>query len=303
LFILDRSIGYFLEKIYLEHKRGDFHQTTYAMTKAKEDILIFGSSRALHHYVSDTIEEKMHLSTYNLGRNGRNILYSHALFSQIVTYHKPKLVILDVTPTEFSPTSNKRFEDAMVAALLPYAHLPAIKENINNVSKSAIPISKIFKTYAYNSEIAAILGLRYGFMPGIKNFKGYVPLKGNKINVNDTNNSSRVKSKQERDTRLVKRFKDFLALAHKEGIEVFVIVSPIPKPIYNSSIPEIRKITEKYNYTFLDFSTKGKFHNYSFFYDNKHLNDIGARAFTQDLIVEIQNLDKNKVKSSFLANH
>ena len=101
-FISDRTIGKLLKGIYEKQKRGDYFQTTYAVKNVKEKVLIFGSSRAMHHYVSEVFERKLNSSTYNVGRNGKNILYSYAILEQILTYHKPKIVILDVSPLEFS---------------------------------------------------------------------------------------------------------------------------------------------------------------------------------------------------------
>jgi hypothetical protein len=297
---LDRGLGYLLEKIYYAQARGDYFQTTYAVQKANEKVLIFGSSRALHHYVSDVFEKKLNLTTYNIGRNGKNILYSYALLSQILTHHKPEIIILDVQQKELSWKSGKDGEDEMISSLLPYAqHAPVIANSISAIRKEDIILSTLFKTYPYNSNVAQILGYHYGFMSELKNVKGYAPLNGNKVKMEENNNSEKAKE-EVIDKKLMEAFDNFLSLAKKNRSKVYIIVSPTSTNSYETSvksIPKMKIIAQKYGFNLYDFSRSKEFEDYKLFYDYTHLNNEGAVKFS-NLV-----LDKVIEHPAVLVNH
>lgn len=296
-FVADRSLAYYLDSVYNKQTRGDFFQTTYAVKNVKDEILIFGSSRAMHHYVSAILENELHRSTYNIGRNGKNILYSNALFDQILTYHHPEMVVLDVSPFEFSWKAGEEGEDEMIFSLLPYLDQPSIKHSIQNVRKKDIFLSRVFKTYPYNSTVAQLLGYRYGFMSGIRNEKGYVALNGSKVKTMQETNDSEENEIASPDSTLISAFVHFLTLAQQKQIQVYVVVSPTTRKHVKSSIPTIHQLTKKFGFNFADFSQAPEFNNPALFYDNSHLNDIGAKMFTK-LIAEKIKVDQKNTASN-----
>lgn len=286
LFVCDRLIGYVLQDIYFKQKKGDFYQTTYAIKHAKEDVLILGSSRAMHHYVSTIFQSNINMSTYNLGRDGRNISYAYTVFSQILTYHHPRVVILDMQPDEFSQKAGKEADDAMIYALLPYANYPLIHHSIAKNNTSDLILSKIFWTYPYNSISAQMLGNYYNLLAGEKNIKGFEPLKGSKITQADILLDKRKSEKDLTDSALVNTFQDFLKLARKNNIELYVVVSPTANLSPYNSIAEIKKLTQQDGYKFYDYSNE--INDYSLFYDDTHLNIKGATLFSNTLVSELK---------------
>ena len=289
LFSADRVIGYYLESLYLKSKNGEFYQTTYAIKEANEDVLIFGSSRAMHHYNSNIIEKHVQLPTYNLGRSGENILYSYAVFSQVLSNHKPKLVILDVQPSEFSWKAGKEGEDAMIAALLPFKDFPVINKNISEIRKSEVFLSNLFKTYPYNSNVAQILGYYYGFMSDEESKNGYVALKGTKISEKQPRHQRR--QNRGNDPELIRVFTDFISLAKANNVQLCVMVSPTTDKLNTSSIPVIRKLTEEAAIPFFDCSALPDFNDYRLFYDETHLNEDGAALFTNQVVNKLNDLN------------
>lgn len=281
LFIADRLVGYELKKIYFKQKKGDYYQTTYAMNSAKQQLLIFGSSRASHHYVSSIFEKYINKSTYNLGRDGRNILYSEAVFAQILSYHRPDKVILDVTPDEFSWKAGKEGQDIMVSALLPYTDQPLICKTIEKTNKSDLFLSKIFSTYAYNSIAIQVLGNYFGILNGEQSIQGYEPLLGNKIsNLPIIQNQGATIAAVKNDSALVNSFKNFLALAKNNKITCYVVVSPIRHLDASNCLPYLKQLTEEYGYKFYDYADLKPFRESSLFYDDTHLNNKGAIIFS-----------------------
>src|SRR5690606_35643039 len=100
LILSDRIIGLGLEHLFYRQTHGDDYTTLYALEKAKDDILVFGTSRASHHYNAKIIEEETGMACFNAGRDEMEIPYTEALLKAIVARHRPKMVILDIGPVE-----------------------------------------------------------------------------------------------------------------------------------------------------------------------------------------------------------
>ena len=283
LVIADRTIGYFIEKLYFRQKTGDLYQTTYAIKQARQKVLIFGASRAMHQYIPDILEQKLHKSVYNLGRDGRNMIYHFAVLSQVLTYNHPDLIILDVLPDEYSFKPGKEGEDAMISALLPYTAYPEVKADISQIRQSDIILSSIFKTYAYNSNLAQIFGYNLGVLTTSKNIKGYEPLYDTKLTEADLNTFDTVHT-WEINNEPRRYFEAFLKKAKENNIKVCVVVSPFfPLIRSKNCISDMKKITEENGFKFYDYSKTDTFAGYSLFYDQAHLNDSGSVRFTENL--------------------
>ena len=150
LFVCDRIIGYGLQTLYFSLKKGQYAQTSYAIETASPDLVVFGSSRALHHYASPELAEQLHCSVYNAGRDGQFIPYYCALEDVMLNRRKPKAIILDVNVWELAP-NNEKYEK--LAMLLPYIpRHPELKKYTNEISKWEY-LKLYCKTYPYNSTL------------------------------------------------------------------------------------------------------------------------------------------------------
>src|SRR6201985_2668444 len=96
LVALDQLIGYGVKQFYFHQKKGVFAEMTYPLDNTKADVLIFGSSRALHHYSSQTIARGLGMTCYNTGSNGQKLPYSTALQEVILKRYQPKIIVLDL---------------------------------------------------------------------------------------------------------------------------------------------------------------------------------------------------------------
>ncbi len=84
-------IGYF----YNHAKSGYIAKDNYVSRMAKEDIIVFGSSRAFHHYIPQVIADETGLSVFNAGRQGQGIIYAYGKYLSMRKHHIPKVVLLD----------------------------------------------------------------------------------------------------------------------------------------------------------------------------------------------------------------
>ena len=77
-------------------KGGDNKRNNYICNEVKEDILIFGSSRALHHYNPIIISDSLKMSCYNCGQNGNGAILNYGRYQLICQRYHPKVLIYDV---------------------------------------------------------------------------------------------------------------------------------------------------------------------------------------------------------------
>ncbi|MFC5283312.1 hypothetical protein [Pedobacter alpinus] len=291
IFVVDFVIGYGLNKLYFNLKQGQFGQTTYALDYASPDILIFGSSRALHHYSSEILSKKIGGSIYNAGRDGQFLPYYCAAQDVILERKIPKIIILDVNIWELGPNEQKYMK---LAQLLPYvAEHPVLRKYTAEISEFE-NLKLLSKTYPYNSTLLISLydNIFSNKLP--EDDRGYSPLvrtvakkefDNYKIN-QQTYNDKRALQKIIIDQKAVKYYKQFLQKTQDLKIKTFVIISPTileePKSEEKFLLQEIAKAYP--NVTFLDYSNNQTYNNnYSLFADEFHLNDVGANKFSKEL--------------------
>jgi hypothetical protein len=275
----DQVAGYLLEELFLKQKKGEYHEISYALKQVNEDVLIFGSSRAVRHYDPAVLADSLQMSAFNVGKLGNTLLYSDAVFAQVLTFHKPKMVILDISPVEFAKTERERGQKSMVNALLKFDHLPAIEERIQAVSPKELIMSKLFRTYKFNSAVYTLLTNDSG-KSDLDAAKGFQARKGVKVTDHIVNERN---SNYEEDPLLVKTFHNFLENAKKNNIQVHVVISPTTLKQTNTSVERIKAITQAHGFNFIDVSFRPEFRNVSYYYDQTHLNATGAKMFSEML--------------------
>src|SRR5207249_457135 len=73
--LLDRAVGSLMQYLFYQKATSNFSVSTHAIEGATEDILIYGSSRATHHYDPQIFKDTFGLSCFNCGKDGMDVLY------------------------------------------------------------------------------------------------------------------------------------------------------------------------------------------------------------------------------------
>jgi len=281
VFVLDYAIGSALRYFYFKETSGVHYRTTYAMESADAEVLVFGSSRANHHYVPEIFEDSLKKTFYNTGRDGIEMFYHTALLKSILKRYKPQIIILDYAGTfDKSDAAYDR-----LTALLPYYKT---HEEVRDIAELKSPFEKfklMSQIYPFNSEVLAIaMGNLESNKKRKSDNKGYVAL--NKEWQNEIDSVGNIK-KYETDPVKIAVFKEFLSLAKNSGAEVFVIYSPVfKKTNMNQEIDICKEICDAENIPFWDYSRDSTFlSNKKLFQDVEHLNNAGAVLFS-DFIVK-----------------
>lgn len=250
------------------------------MEQTEAKLLVFGSSRANHHYIPDTLVKYSNSSCYNVGRNGASVFYHLAVLKSILKRYTPDAIIFDFTRIELEERASS-YE--RMAALLPYyKDHPEIRSIIELRSKYE-RIKLLSEIYPYNSTIFSILVGNMKFNKKRKeDFKGYVPLK----TTMDSLGKGALKEEKEAglDSLKVNAYREFLLLCKESNIKLTVVCSPYAYKAEGSGISLLtgQKIAKENGIEFLNYSEDAKFiNNFNLFTDKNHLNYKGAEIFSQ----------------------
>ncbi len=298
LIVTDQIIGFCLRQLYFSQHKGQFAQTTYAIDSANQDILIFGSSRAVRHYSTSILSNTYGKSCYNVGRDGQQIPYYVAVQDVIFGRKKPSMVILDINTWEFS-INPSRYEKLSI--LLPYCHKhPELVKyvELDNPFERYKLLSAI---YPYNSSlfIAANNKIFENKIPS--DDKGYDPIirKMNQAGITYTKKiiaQAKIDNEKKQpkiDSLSYSLYRQFLQKCVDAHIATYVVISPTIVPeTPNERKDKLLSITKEFPaVTFLDFSSSPNYNDhFEKFADIFHLNKEGSEEFTKELLVKIGKL-------------
>ena len=282
VFLLDYSIGNILSYYYFKQQRGSDYLTTYAIEKTKADLLIFGSSRANHHYVPDIFEKRLNLSYFNAGRDGNFLFYHYAILKAVLKRYTPKMVILDLIHGEFS--KNQDSYDRL-SSLLPYYKSHPEMRSIIELKSPFEKIKMLSSIYPNNSSLLVIAGGNAFFSKKKReDTQGYIPL--SEI-WNEPIKNEVTTYKYTLDSTKIKIYESFIRDCINAKVKLFIICSPYfwKSSFTDYSVRIAQELAEKRNVVFLDYSQDSTFtNNVNLFADPQHLNDKGARIFSTNVV-------------------
>jgi hypothetical protein len=286
--VLDQSVGFFLSKMYFNVPR----KLTYAINKSNEEILIYGSSRANRHYNPAVFEEKLGLSCFNNGMDGRNIYYHYALFSSTIERYTPKIVILDLIDADYSITNSDWSTDRLNVLLPFYGHNEYIDEIIK-LRSGWEGIKMLSSIYPYNSAIIEILKTFLTNKDANLGYHGYLPAKeveGVSYKIERVN----FENKLIPDPLKISYLKKIITTCENRKIKLMVIISPwySTQKICSEILEEILSDGQQLLW---DFSHHENFSDKSLFSDASHLNEYGSKLFSEFIADTLKSQKNNQI--------
>lgn len=272
-----------LDKMPEEGER--FAKSHYVLKQEKADIVIIGSSRALAHYDPKVFERFYQGKTvYNCGVDGQLFYYADIETNCILNRYTPKLLIWDfqINDMEKAPTEN-------LSLLYPYynsdKYIKSRLDGLDNTLKYKLWLN----AYRYNGTAGRLLSsLR---MPKTLNRKGFG---GHAA----TNGTRKFKIKEEKvtgkqlDELKVTSLTATIDRLKENGIRTVFVISPMFNRLdgVSSTVSKLTQICKDNNIPFINDSQLPEFlEKENQFYDEGHLNNKGAEAFTEILIEQIKN--------------
>lgn len=249
----------------------------YIANESKEDILVFGSSRAVHHYNSKMLEDSLGMTCYNCGEDGSGIILSYGRLSMIKERHQPRIIIQDVNPNfDLIMNDNHKY----LGQLKVHYDKKCVRPIFDDVDKTE-KYKLMSYLYRYNSRFLQNLITYCTNWANDGGVKGFRPMNGRLDKL-------KLKERDALDNYVFDSLKldyvnKFIELA--EGAKVVLVVSPIWYGMDSKQLEPLKVICNERGIDLIDFSNDTKYvHNDKYFKDGAHLNAQGADEFTKDLI-------------------
>lgn len=273
-----------------DHAKGGVNKHyNYICNETNDDILVFGSSRARHHYNPIIISDSLGMSCYNCGQDANGIILYYGRYQLIRQRYHPKVLIYDIMPIFdllVGADNHKYLKD-----LRPYYN----RKGINDVFVSVDDMEKYKMTsqmYRYNSRFVQIIS-DYLHPLQDEGIKGFHPL----YEEMDTMKiSKRSKDKKEPDPIYDSLKIEYInkMVNESKDTKVIFIVSPCWDGMDTTSLAPVKTICQQRAIPFIDYSNNPKYiHHNEYFKDGTHLNARGADEFTRDIIQELKKIVTN----------
>ena len=280
MFVLDRGFGLAM-KYFQEHAKGGYvGHHNYILHQANEDILIFGSSRAIHHYNPQIIEDSLGMSCYNCGQDGNGIVLFYGWWQMIKERYKPKMIIYDISPG-FDLLIGEDNSKYLGWLRSEYDH-----EGIQKVFEDIDPTEKykmMSMMYRYNSKFLQIIT---DYIHPLFNISpnGYLPLEGEMDKMKIKEESEEKEPSYAFDSQKLTYIETFVKETKDRDIKLIFFVSPIWYGMNETVFDPLKEMCKRHGCAFFDFSNEKDFvHNKKMFKDGSHLNTKGADYFTNDI--------------------
>lgn len=291
LFLLDFSTGklgdYIITK--LPDNSGQIAKEVYRMDRLNTDIVILGSSRGLHHYVTIPLKDSINQYTkgsytaFNASIRGKAIDCNSCAAESIMDRYAPKLLIFEVSEYEFSGDYINTDMDFLAPL---YTSNRFAKQYIDSLVWGK-KIKYFSGFYRYNWKIPQIASSFF-----LKNeATGYEPI----FHVMEEIPEFQMESPVEINKFSLHHFFRVLQTAKEKDINLIVVTSPWFRPgINNTALPNF---CAQYDIPYIDMSNLELFNAHpELFQDPKHLNDKGAHIFTGILFDNLKPYLSNMIK-------
>ena len=294
--VLDHSIGWGMKRfenlVLNKNPSGDALRTRFVCDRVNDQVLVIGSSRATHHYIPKLMEEKLKKSVFDCGMDGCFFLYQTAVIDCILNRYSPELIIWDeVSPNVFDGGIKDEDNLSRLSKLNFYYDDNQYVCKLIQLKSKFEKYKMYSRLYRYNSCFfnygSAFLRSR-----GALERKGYLPLYGiDKTLQKPKQNHIEDICYQEN----VELFKHVLELCSQKKVPLVISFSPRftdDNAFDTIQYKKLLEVANEYNVPIIDFYHHPDFmSDPSLFKDVAHLNDNGAKIFTERFCEELEKLD------------
>ena len=281
--VADRTFGLIMDRTLAETNKGDWGRNNYLMKDAVGEILIAGSSRAVHHYDAGALTDSLGMKCINAGEDGMGVLFMKTRLFRIIERHSPKLIIYDFLPEYdiYKEVDNTKY----LKYLRPYAGNDSLYTSIIEVSPKE-HWKLMSQMYKYNSIFLDIIVQHLSRSPITSNELLWAPLKGVyagaplPLSDNDDKLMDPLKEKY---------LRDIAAICKEKGFQLVFVVSPCLRT-GSFKIPDsLTALCDEYSIPFVNhFADPTFLAEPTLFADPDHLNERGASLFTSLIVREVK---------------
>lgn len=283
---IDIATGLVFDKLTLSAKRGYTGRNEFIADKLHDPVLVFGSSRSVHHYDPQVLADSLGVPCYNCGQDGMGIITFYGRFKLLTARYTPRLIIYDVT-TDFDLRRNDNV--TYLTWLKPYYNRPGIDSIFWHVEPTE-RVKMLSNMFRYNGKALQIITDN---KPGDDNddaLKGFVPLDG--IMTYDKEEDA-TKTQVDFDPVKLYYISRLVKDCSAKGIRLVFAISPLYNSIKqpDAYLADFLTLARKQNVPVINHYYDARFAtNKNLFQDTYHMNRSGAEIYTSMLAHEIKQL-------------
>ena len=267
--------------MYRSSNATDEYKISYSNESTLDSVLFMGSSRCLHHYVPSIFEKELGLSSYNAGDWGiKNIYFHYGLLCNILERYTPKVIVLEIHPSEWLALPFSGTERA--GSLAPYC---GISEGCDEMLKLTgnYWAYRLSISYRYTGSIPNLLTGKLGTMD--RSLKGWKPLEG----LIDTIGVKAEEYPFPIDKQRIALLQRFVETCKERHIQLIMIVSPMYICSEKDAFRYPREFAKKNHIPFIDHYRDTSFVGKAeLFYDFGHMNKYGAERYSNIVCKELK---------------
>lgn len=282
LIVVDFAVGFIADRVVdkMPNYSGQIAKDNYRLHRMDAEIVIIGSSRGSHHYVTSQLSDSIEAYTgkkytiYNAAIDGKFANSNCCAAEMIISRYKPKLVIFDIPESQLRSTDVST--DLMFSSPF-YWKDTIVRRYFDNLGLKERLLMKS-NLYRYNGKLIRIAS---SFLRPKDKDDGYVPLYGTTI---DTSLIKERKKEISGDYCLNTYSESNFAMVLKKyafnEVPLVIACSPAFMPTSNNML--LKDMCNKYNTPFIDIYDTPYFNEHpELFKDAVHLNDDGAHVYTE----------------------
>lgn len=279
--VIDLSVGFVGDYLQSHAKGGMTRAFDDLVMKDNHDVLVLGSSRALHHYDTPFLSDTLGVDVYNAGHKGNGVILAEGILEMILKHSSPRLIVYDVEPAydiyEYADDGDKRY----LGLLKPYYNVPEVGCIFKDVSYDEW-LKVHSGLFRYNT---SIVSMAVDYMTKREQpVYGYVPLTG----VMSRDETAVIDSSRTVDLLKLKYIERLIRLAQSHNVLIVFVASPKFGCTDSSELSPVKDVCLRYQVPFLDYYARTEFNEHrEWFRDAVHMNAEGALRFSALVAEEI----------------
>lgn len=250
-----------------------YYQHIYHLNNRQSDILIAGASNGMHSYIPSIISDSLKMSCFNSSQDGRNISYQYFCLKKALENGPVRKFLLDLGEAQISKGWRYRTEYYQTY----YWQNVDAREYMQKIGEWYLPFKMASSFIQYNNKFFVAL---YNYLPmGKLTEDGYVPLPytGKPFNdIAEPQNDSFTP-----DSLQIEYLDKIVSCCKENSVELIILASP--RITYSAKFIEyITDYCTKNKVTFIN--SVSSIEDRTMFKDFAHLNDNGARLYTNEIV-------------------
>lgn len=281
LVIGDIAVGITADKMAenMPAQSGQIAKDNYRLHNMNDEIVIIGSSRGHHHYVTSVLSDSLdlfygeHHSIYNAAIAGKYANSNACAAEVILSRYHPMLVIYDLPEDQLCDDS---YGDIKFSTPF-YWKDTIVRRYLDNISTKEKILMKS-SLYRYNSKLLRIVSsyLRPEPLDG-----GYLALYGSSIDTTELVSTTEKKDLKEKALNEYSKTNFERVMERYKAANVPLIVVCSPRFRYAGNNNRLKSLCDIHGVPFIDLCDMPYFNSHpELFKDAGHLNDDGAHIYT-----------------------